>query len=72
LIQEIAIANARERKIVMSNIGIAHSISNVNGDPTTALITKKTSKVGRNLNIAITTAERGNMIRGNAVFKIKR
>jgi CheY-specific phosphatase CheX len=35
-------------------------------------MTKKTTSVGRNLKIAITTAEIGNMMRGNAVLRIKR
>jgi hypothetical protein len=54
----------------MNRIGSAHSIWIVNGEPTTALITMKTTIVGRNLNIAITTDESGNIIRGKAVFRI--
>jgi hypothetical protein len=69
---EIAIARARARKTVIRRIGTAHNISIVNGEPTTALMTKKTTRVGRNLKIAITTAEIGNMMRGNAVLRIKR
>ena len=55
--QEIVIAKAKAKKIVISKTGIAHNISNVNGVPTTALIARKTIRVGRNLKIAITTAE---------------
>jgi hypothetical protein len=70
--QEIVIATARARKIVINRTGIAHSIWIVKGDPTIALITTKTTRVGRNLKIAMTTAEIGSMIRGNAVLRIKR
>jgi hypothetical protein len=70
--QEIVIATARDRKIVINNTGIAQSIWIVKGDPTIALITTKTTSVGRNLKIAITTAEIGSIIRGNAVLRIKR
>ena len=65
-------ANPNARNIVMKRIGIAHNISIENGEPITALMTKKTINVGMNLNIAITTADIGNMIRGNAVFKMSR
>ena len=65
-------ASPNARNTVMKRTGIAHNISIENGEPITALITKKTNKVGINLNIAITTAEIGNMIRGKAVFKISR
>jgi hypothetical protein len=70
--QEIVIATARARKIVINKTGIAHNIWIVNGDPTIALITTNTTSVGRNLKIAMTTAEIGSMIRGNAVLRIKR
>ena len=70
--QEIVIAKARARKIVINKTGIAHNISNVKGVPTTALMTRKTITVGRNLKIAITTAEIGSIMRGNAVLRIKR
>ena len=69
---EIVIDRPNARKRVMNKIGIAHNISSENGDPIIALITKKTIRVGMNLKIAITTAEIGSMIRGKAVFKIKR
>jgi hypothetical protein len=72
LIHEIVIAKARDRKIVINKTGIAHNISNVNGVPTTALITRKTISVGRNLKIAITTAEIGSIILGKAVLRISR
>jgi CheY-specific phosphatase CheX len=70
--QEIVIASPSARKTVINRTGIAHNISMVNGEPIIALMTKKTINVGTNLKIAITTAEIGNMIRGNAVFKISR
>jgi hypothetical protein len=70
--QEIVIANARARKIVINKTGIAHNISRVNGVPTTALIITKTISVGKNLKTAITTADIGSMIRGKAVFRINR
>jgi CheY-specific phosphatase CheX len=70
--QEIVIARPSARKSVIMRIGIAHNISIENGEPIIALITRKTISVGINLKIAITTAEIGNMIRGKAVFKIKR
>ena len=47
-------------------------ISIENFEPPTALITKKTIKVGMNLKIAMTTAEIGNITLGKAVFRIKR
>jgi hypothetical protein len=72
LIQEIVIARPRARKTLINNTGIAQSISIENFDPTTALITKKTTRVGMNLKIAITTAEIGNITRGNAVLRIRR
>ena len=59
-------------KIVINKTGIAHNISIVKGEPTTAFITTKTISVGMNLKIAITTAEIGSMIRGKAVLRIKR
>ena len=65
-------ASPNARNIVMKRTGIAHNISIENGEPITALMTKKTINVGMNLNIAITTADIGNMIRGNAVFKMSR
>ena len=58
--------------MVINNTGIAYSISIVKGDPTIALITRKTTSVGRNLKIAITSAEIGSMIRGKAVLRINR
>jgi hypothetical protein len=51
---------------------MAHNICQAKGKPSAALIARKTASVGRNLKIAMTTAETGNMIRGKAVFKIKR
>jgi hypothetical protein len=68
--QEIVMAKAKAKKIVISKTGIAHNISNVNGVPTTALIARKTIRVGRNLKIAITTAEIGSIILGKAVLRI--
>jgi hypothetical protein len=69
---EIVMASPSARKTVISRTGIAHNISIENGEPTIALITKKTTRVGINLKIAITTAESGNMILGKAVFKMSR
>ena len=59
-------------RIPNAKIGIAHSICQENGPPTIVLITKKTISVGTNLKTATTEAETGSMIRGNAVFIIKR
>jgi hypothetical protein len=53
-------------------IGNAQSICHENGAPIIVLITKKTINVGTNLNTAITEAEIGSIIRGKAVFMIKR
>ncbi len=53
-------------------IGIAQSICQEYGAPIIVLIAKKTIRVGINLKIAITEAEMGSMMRGNAVFIIKR
>jgi CheY-specific phosphatase CheX len=72
LMQEIVIASPRAKKMVIINTGIAHNISNEKLEPTIALIIKNTIKVGRNLKIAITTAEIGNIIRGKAVLRISR
>jgi CheY-specific phosphatase CheX len=69
---EIVIASPSARKTVINRTGIAQNISIEYGEPTIALITKKTTKVGMNLKMAITTAEIGNMILGKAVFKINR
>ena len=65
-------ASPNARNTVMKRTGIAQNISIENGEPITALMIKKTINVGMNLNIAITTADIGNMIRGNAVFKMSR
>jgi hypothetical protein len=67
---EIVIANPKAKIIVMNKTGIAQSISIANFDPTTALMIKNTKIVGRNLKIAITTAEIGSMILGKAVLRI--
>lgn len=72
LIQEIVIARPKAKKTLIIKTGIAHNISIENFEPTTALITKKTTRVGMNLKIAMTTAEIGNITLGKAVFKIKR
>jgi hypothetical protein len=72
LTHEIVIATANDKNIVMSRTGIAHNICHVNGVPITALMMKNTIKVGKNLKTAITTAEIGSIIRGNAVLRIKR
>jgi hypothetical protein len=69
---EIVIASPKARKTVMSSTGIAHNISRENGEPIIALTTKKTIRVGRNLKIAMMTADNGNIIRGKAVFKMSR
>jgi hypothetical protein len=72
LIQLIVIANPRAKNIVINSTGMAHNISIENGEPTIALIAMKTMSVGRNLKIAITSADIGSIIRGNAVLRIKR
>ena len=72
LTQEIVTARPSANNIVISNTGIAHNICQAKGRPRAALIARKTASVGKNLKIAMTTAETGNMIRGKAVFKIKR
>ena len=72
LIQEIVIARPKARNTLIIKTGIAHNISIENFEPTIALMTKKTIKVGMNLKIAITTAEIGNITLGKAVFRIKR
>ncbi len=56
--------------MVISRTGIAHNISKLNSEPTTALIIRKTKIVGKNLKIAMTTAEIGSITLGKAVFKI--
>jgi hypothetical protein len=53
-------------------IGMAQSICQENGAPIIVRIAKKTIRVGMNLKIAITEAEIGSMMRGKAVFIIKR
>jgi hypothetical protein len=65
-------ATANEKNMVIAKTGTAHNICHVNGVPITALMTKNTRRVGRNLKTATTTAEIGSMIRGNAVLRIKR
>jgi len=72
LIHEIVTANPSANKIAIIKTGIAQSISQVNGRPKIALITRKTTIVGRNLKIAIITAETGNIIRGNEVLRMSR
>jgi hypothetical protein len=72
LMQEIVTASPNANNIVIISTGIAQSICNEKGSPRTVLITRNTARVGRNLKIAITTAEIGNIMRGKAVFKIKR
>jgi hypothetical protein len=66
------IASPRASNIAINNTGMAHNICQANGIPINVRITKKTAKVGKNLMIEIITADIGSMIRGNAVFKIKR
>jgi hypothetical protein len=72
LIQEIVTARPKANNIVIRSTGIAHNICQVKGRPRTVLITRNTASVGRNLKIAMITAETGNIMRGKAVFKIKR
>jgi hypothetical protein len=72
LMQEIVTASPNANNMVISSTGIAQNISQANGRPKTVLIARKTARVGRNLKIAITTAETGNIMRGKAVFRIKR
>ena len=54
---DIVIANPSAKRIEIPKIGIAHNISHVNDNPTHTRITINTIRVGRNLKIAITTAE---------------
>ena len=70
--QEIVIANPKANNKAMSSTGIAHNICQANESPSTVRMTKKTANVGKNLIAEITTAEIGSMMRGNAVFRIKR
>jgi hypothetical protein len=72
LIQEIVTARPNANNIVIRSTGMAHNICQEKGRPKTVLIARKTASVGRNLKIAMTTAESGNIMRGKAVFKIKR
>jgi hypothetical protein len=53
-------------------IGRAQSICQEYGAPTIVRTAKKTISVGINLKIAMTEAEIGSIIRGKAVFIIKR
>jgi hypothetical protein len=66
------IATPNEKSSAIKNTGIAQSISHPNGSPIIVLITRKTKSVGKNLKSAIIVAEIGSMIRGNAVFRIRR
>ena len=72
LIVEIRIATPNEKISAIRIIGIDQSISQPNGNPKTVLMIMNTNKVGMNLNNAITVAEIGNIIRGNAVFRMSR
>ena len=69
---EIVIANPSANNIAMNKTGKAQSICQEKGRPTRVRMTRKTKSVGRNLKIAITTADIGNMILGNAVLRIRR
>jgi hypothetical protein len=71
-VHEIEMAIPSPMNTPRRKIGIAQSICQENGAPTIVRIAKKTISVGRNLKIAMTEAEIGNMMRGNAVFIIKR
>jgi hypothetical protein len=66
----MVMASPKAKNIVMNKTGIAHNISTSNFDPSTALMIKNTKIVGRNLNIAITTADIGSITRGKAVLRI--
>jgi hypothetical protein len=65
-------ATPKEKMRAIRIIGIDHSISHPKGRPSTVRIIKKTKRVGMNLKKAITVAEIGSIIRGNAVFRISR
>ena len=69
---EIVIAKPSANNIAMSKTGKAQSICQEKGRPTRVRMKRKTTSVGRNLNIAITTADIGSMILGNAVFRMSR
>jgi hypothetical protein len=66
------IANPKDKSTVMSNTGIAHNICHEKARPRMLRIIKNTANVGKNLITATSTAEIGSIMRGNAVFKIKR
>ena len=72
LIVEIRIATPNEKISAIKIIGIDHNISQPNGKPSTVRIIMKTNKVGMNLKKAMTVAEIGNIILGNAVFRMRR
>jgi hypothetical protein len=69
---EIVIAKPSANNIPMSKTGKAQSICQEKGRPTSVRMTIKIKSVGRNLNIAITTADIGSMILGKAVLRISR
>jgi hypothetical protein len=70
--QEIVIAKPSERIIAIKRTGIAQNICQEKETPKIVRITRNTMIVGKNLNRATTTAEIGSIIRGKAVFRIKR
>jgi CheY-specific phosphatase CheX len=69
---DIRIATPKEKTSAIKIIGIDHKISHPNRSPNTVRMIMNTSKVGINLKKAITVAEIGNIIRGNAVLRIRR
>jgi hypothetical protein len=71
-VHEIAIAIPSPIKTPRRKMGIAQSICHEKGAPIIVRIAKKTMSVGMNLKIAMTEAEIGSMMRGKAVFIIKR
>ena len=67
---EIKMAIPSAIRIAMKSTGIAQSICHEYGRPNIAWIAKATTRVGKNLKMAITTAEIGNIILGNEVLRI--
>jgi hypothetical protein len=69
---EIVIARPSASNMAISRTGKAQSICQEKGRPKTLRIITKITSVGRNLNTAITTAEIGSIILGNAVLRMRR
>ena len=70
--QDIEIARPSANKTVIITIGIAQKIWKEIGNPRIERSIAKITRVGRNLKIATTVAEMGNIILGNAVLRMRR